>query len=233
MNKPDVFVPAETLSFSVIEDPKFEVRGMLYFLEADYLFRYKGKSGMQTKFLTSGDLAAAFSQTEQDTGWLPAGVVRCGDSPKGKWFVYSAPAQKVETLLEEDGKPVSFPIPRTILMGIGSTYYFWVSKSRHFSADEQVCRAPFPNVYEDGHICWGSNTPAAAAPGIARKVWELFFATPFNAHLATGKSKTEKNDVRAVLHKLAEDNARVYPLHDLVETGSRIKDLVVSIKGGR
>jgi hypothetical protein len=226
-------ISQEILAFTAIQDPKFEVRGTLYFLEADYLFRYQNDSGMKTKFLTSSDLAAAFSQSEQDTGWLPAGVVRCGDSPKGKWFVYSAPAQTVEAILDADGKTITFPIPRTVLMGIGNIYYFWASKSKHFSADEHAYLAPFSNVYPDGRICWGANTPAAAAPKIARAVWELFFKAPFNADLAAGKSREEKNDVRKVLCRLAADSSRNYPLNDLVDMGRRIVDLVEEIKGGR
>ncbi len=206
-----------------VDDPAFPVIATLYFIEGHYLFRYMEKSGLKTKFLTPGDLAAAFSQNESDSGWLPAGLVRCGDSAQGPWFVYSAPAQKMNMILDTTGKEeITAPIPRTVLLGIGNTYYLWALKSRYFDPGERFYHAPFPNIHMDGRICWGTNTPKPASPMAARSVWEMFFYTPFNQDLTNGKSNEYQADVRAQLRNLAKKNARTYPAIDLVESGRSI-----------
>src|SRR5271157_5947161 len=108
---------------NIPEDPTIPVNGMLYFLDGQYLFRYRGEHGMESKFVTAIDLAAAFSQSEQDTGWLTAGVVRCGSSSKGRWFVYSAPAQKIEISISGASgiEEIKVPFPRTVLFGLGTS----------------------------------------------------------------------------------------------------------------
>lgn len=229
MSRSDTLPVMEVLPISAIQDPKFEVRGTLYFLEAQYLFRWMENGSLRTKFLSSLDLAAAFNQTEQDTGWMPAGVVRAGNCAKGAWYVYSSPEQKVTVTLDPGEEPVTIPIPRLVMMGIGATYYLWAVKGVHFNPDEPAYKAPFPNVYSDGRICWGANSPGPVAPKAARGIWDLFFSAPFNKDLVDGKSKTDPDDVRKALHRLADKNR--YPVGDLLETREKINYLVDMMVG--
>lgn len=170
-------------------------------------------------------MAAAFSQTEQDTGWLPAGIVRAGHCAHGFWFVYSAPEQKINIQIGEGA--LTIPIPRTVLMGIGSKYYLWALKGKHFNPDDMAFRAPFPNVYPDGLICWGQNTQPAATAEKARAIWNLFFETPFNGDLSTEKSVSNPRDVRLTLQEMGKKNA--FPQADLKPAGGSIGTFINQI----
>lgn len=216
----------------LVEDPAFRVQGALYFLEdaGHFLFRQVRDGSVRSKFVTLQDVTAAFAQKEEDSGWLPAGVVRVGHNEHGDWFVYSAPGQKVVVEIEGE-EPITTAIPRTVLVGIGRAYYLFAMAGKYFSASEKAYLAPFPNVHGDGKICWGVATPPEARAKVARQVWDLFFGTLFNAHLVDGKSKSEKEDVRKVLRKLAETGAREYPVKDLVVVGNMIGTVVDHLVG--
>ncbi len=222
------------MMISQMSDPNFNVQGALYFLDGHYLFRYRNGSGLESKFVTAMDVAAAFSGVEQDTGWLAPGIVRTGHVSRGKWFVYSAPPQKVEIQVEGDSlETLTIPIPRTVLAGIGTQFYLWALHSKHFSSDEEAFHAPFPNVHPGGAICWGTNTPGEAEAGRARKTWELFFGTPFNAHLAQNKSEAQPGDVRNLLRSLATQKVHKYPVGDLQPVNRSIDFLIGQMLRGQ
>ena len=89
------------------EQPSFSVMASLHFLEGGhYLFQMREEAKRVSKFVRASDVVAAFAGQEQDSGWLPAGLVRCGSNSKGDWFVYSAPAQKVELSFDISGEIV-------------------------------------------------------------------------------------------------------------------------------
>lgn len=205
--------------------------GLLFVNEQLLFVEQNENGGWSSKFVTAQDARAAFSSAEQDSGWLPAGVVRVGSNAAGPWCVYSAPAQRVDVLLEGDEQGFSLPIPRTVLLGAGDGYHLWSLKTTHFDPYAVTCSAPFPNVYDDGKICWGSNTPGLVDPGKMRQVWELFFSTPFNGHLIQNKSRTHKDDIRTVLRAMAEQKAKKYPLDDLAGTQQPVGQLINRILG--
>jgi PRTRC genetic system protein B len=180
------------------------------------------RGGWTSKFITSQDARAAFSGVEEDSGWLPAGVVRVGTNASGPWCVYSTPAQRVDVLFHGDEQVYNIPLPRLVLLGGNGKYYLWALKTEHFDQTATACAAPFPNTYSDGSICWGSNTPPAIDPGKMRKVWDLFFGSQFNEHLVENKSRENKNDVGVVLRALASKKAKKYPLADLAGTQQSI-----------
>jgi len=221
-----------------IPRPQFKVLASLYFLDGGhYLFRYTEDDREASKFVTSVDVAAAFSMKEIDTGWLPAGIVRCGQNAGGPWFVYSTPAQKVKITLEKYAMsganlPLIVPAPRLVLIGSGNSYRLAAMHGKHFEHDNLAYHVPFPNVYPDGRICWGTNTPPEARPENARKVWELFFASPFNADLAGKKSHAHLKDVRDQLLELDRKGARSYPVNDLISMNISIERMVEHAIGG-
>jgi hypothetical protein len=118
------------------------------------------------------------------------------------------------------------------MLGLGSRFYLWALKSRRFDPQTLGYHAPFPNLYTDGRICWGVNTPPLAHHSTADAAWKLFFASPFNGDLAGRKSKAFPLDVRQQLICLAEGKARAYPARDL-EPLRPITQLVENaLKGG-
>ena len=208
-----------------IPDPPFKAIASLFFLDSGhYLFRFLEDGKEASKFVTSVDVAAAFSMKEIDTGWLPAGIVRCGQNAAGPWFVYCTPPQKVKISLDE-GIWMVVPAPRLALIGSGNAYRMAAMREKHFRAEALIYHAPFPNIYPDGRICWGTNTPPEALPENARKVWELFFESPFNADLTGNKSKLHSKDVRDMLRELERRQARSYPADDLVSMNNDVERL--------
>jgi hypothetical protein len=220
-------------SFQVMtppQDPKIDYDAALYFLDGHYLFRQKRRTGWVSKFVTAEDVRAAFTGQENDSGWLPAGIVRAGTSKAGKWFVYSAPTQKATIQFEGDEAPIKIPLPRTLLVGVGANYYLWALTGEHFEPGAIAHAAPFPNVHGDGRICWGAATPPRADPEKARGVWKLFFETPFNNHLIDRKSKAHPEDVRSQLRAL--EGKREYPTNDLQPTMAAASSLIERIIKG-
>jgi hypothetical protein len=211
------------------ELPRIEYQAALLFLDGHYLFLNRTGTGQTSKFVTASDVAAAFTGSEQDSGWLPAGVVRAGNGPKGKWFVYSTPPQKAEITFEGEEQPITIPLPRLVLLGTGAEYHIWALETKHFDSQAKAYHAPFPNVYTSGKICWGANTPGKADPAKARKSWNLFFSTPFNAHLDGERSKAHPKDVREQLREVA--GKREYPVADLVPCVSSIGYYVEAVLG--
>jgi len=229
-----------TISYPVLSpvvDPPFNYLAALYFLDSGHLLYRRPLSGggYQSKFVSLVDAAAAFTQKDIDTGWLPAGVVRWGTCSEGEYFVYSAPAQKVTlamTKAGDDPQDLTVPIPRTVLLGVGATYYLWAVQTKVFDPNADAFHAPFPNVYDDGHICWGQNRPGPAAPMSARKVWELFFGSLFNQDLAAGKSQKLDNAC-TLLRTLHGQKAGKFPNADLVPVNKSIRLLIEHILESR
>lgn len=211
----------------IIPKPEYKVDAALYFLDGQYLFKsFAGKTS--AKFVTAKDVAAAFDGREEDTGWLAPGVVRCGHNAGGDWYVYSTPPQTVLINLDE-GEGIStlqIPIPRLVLAAIGGQYYLWALADKAFSPEAKAYKAPFPNVHDGGKICWGNNQTPKISLAKARDPWKLFFEAPFNAHLVQGKSEEYIYDVRRMLRRLADRNARRYPVSDLVDLRDSIGRLV-------
>jgi PRTRC genetic system protein B len=212
--------------------PGPQIQAMLYFLDGHYLFRWWDKEKVTSKFVTANDLAAAFSHSEQDSGWLAPGIVRVGSSARGSWYVYSAPAQKVNISLSET-ETLTIPIPRTVMLGIDKDYYIWAMIEKYFEPKAAAYYAPFPNVYREGKICWGKNNPPKADSKSARGAWELFFGSLFNGDLANQKSKQHPADVRETLRGLAEVKVKAYPHNDLVHTNRAIGQLIEDEIGGK
>jgi hypothetical protein len=136
----------------------------------------------------------------------------------------------VEIVVAGDEGSITIPVPRTVLAGSGSLYYLWALANKRFDSEAEAFRAPFPNVYPDGRICWGTGNPVPEADaGNARAVWELFFKTPFNQDLAQGKSGEFPVDCREQLRNLSGKNT--YPARDLVPTRQEIGELVGELLG--
>ena len=202
----------------IMADP-IEAHGILYFLPAGhFLWRWSEKGAWESKFVTIEDVAASLANVENDSGWLGEGVIRAGHSARGDWFVYTAPAQKIMLTLvsPEQSIAVTIPIPTTVLIGVGPAYYLYAAQETIVTPRSNLYHAPFPNVYGNGRICWGQNHRPAAHPSRAKAVWKLFFETPFNSHLASGKSLACAKNVTEQLRWLSNNHTRKYPLADLV-----------------
>jgi hypothetical protein len=224
-------------------------RHVLYLLEGQYLYGQQTEDGsLRYKFVSAASVRLAFSQEPVDSGWLPPEVRRWGYTPSGQWAVMFVPPARHRLWLvseivlpppqpgEEDGPPsgeqASVPrqsetgplalevaLPGLVFAGVGQHYYLWAVKEVEFLPEGWAYHAPLPNVYPDGRICWGSNRVEPVTPQTLRAAWQLFISSPFNQHLAGGKSRRYPENILAGLERLAASSPktrrRAYPLRDL------------------
>ena len=134
---------------------------------------------------------------------------------RGAWAVYVTRPQMVQIVTDQDEK-LNIPIPATLFLGWGSRYYLWALPSKRFSPNLPVYRAPFPNIYSNGRICWGNHrVPKAAAVNI-RRAWEMFFGTAFNEHISSNKCKSYSGTVLELLRHLSANCTTVFPQRELI-----------------
>ena len=199
----------------------------LYFLDGQYLFRYKHrKDQLISKFITSNDVKAAFSGSDEDSGWLSPGVMRCGTCEAGNWFVYYHSKAMMKLQFKASGpiREYEFIIPATVLYQCGDSTYLWAIKGK-FEPSAPLYHAPFPNVYGDGRVCWGKNIIANTAAENAEKIWGLFFDSIFNNDLSNGKSLTYPHSVVKMYEDLKDANRKRYPTNDLMQTHMSVADI--------
>jgi PRTRC genetic system protein B len=205
------------------------VKGTVFILEGQFIVRYQENQQIITKFLSPTAIRQAFNQIPIDTGFLSEGIVRWGINQNGEWLVKFIPPQLTEIKLMEGNKLKSLviPLPPLIFMGVAHTYYIWAIKTNTFVANAPLFHAPFPNVYENGSICWGNlQTPPVSNTNI-NQVWQLFFNSGFNDHLKAGKSKSQPHNIQEKLKTLT--TKRHYPLRDLIPLNSHtitVQDVV-------
>jgi hypothetical protein len=212
-----------------------QVTAVLNFLvSGDFLFQWrtdlnKPEMGWSSKFLTMPAVSSVFSDIPWETGWIPEGVVRQGCCEKGNFWMYYQPPKKVKiSLLLSKPQTITIPIPATFMIGVGTetahTHYLFAMKGNKFDPDAALYHAPFPNVYDDGKICWGLNQPPKVRAMNAGETWKIFFSLPFNGDLANGKSSSCEHDVRDML--LGLKKASIYPEKDLVRASESMYSIL-------
>lgn len=222
---------------SLSETDPFEnspiISAALYFMASgDYLFRWKDGTRINQKCLAAPDVTAAFSGTEVDSGWMPAGILRHGYGARGPWAALEIPPTRQQiTMIQPDGKEkmISVVFPRLLMIGLDKTYYLTALDSP-FKPNGKVYMAPFTNIYSDHRICWGSNMPMTAGAETMQKAWRLFIELPFNGDLANGKSVAHTHDIRTAWRKYSK--AEEWPVNDLVVLRVTADQLIRNIIGG-
>jgi len=194
------------------------IEAELLIVAGQYILHYRDEHRQpQIKFLSEESVRQAFSEQEVISGWLPEGIKQWGINTKGTWMIqWIPPAKHTLTLLGKamPEQPVAIPLPALIFAGVGHTYYVWASAEKEFSTEMPLYQAPLPNLYGDGKVCFGNNTPAPVSAESFQSVWQLFISSPFNGDLAGGKSMRHKTDVR---HQLCASRKKAaYPTNDLV-----------------
>ena len=192
----------------------------LLFYQGQYLFHYQEQGGDHFKLLTPDAVRLALSGGEQDSGWLPPGLLRCGHTPRGPFAVlWQPPARRTIALITADDprpRTLTVALPGLLLAGLATRYWVWALPDPQFSAGAPLYHAPLPNVYPDGAICWGGNRVPPATPAALPAVWQLFLTAPFNGHIAAGHTRDPHADVRVLLQQLATAEVPAFPTPELV-----------------
>ena len=204
-----------------------DVQARLLFLRSDeMLFQWNDETNnLQSKLIAHQDARIAFAKMEDDTGWLPNGVLRVGRNSRGAWVVYVAPPQVINISTDQN-ESLTIPIPMSLFVGWEHRYYLFALRGKTFDVDSAVYRAPYPNVYENGRICWGSHKVPVVTPGNIRRTWQFFFATTFNEHIASRKTKTHSDNALDLLRKLSAARKRIFPVKELVQQAHSVNTCI-------
>jgi PRTRC genetic system protein B len=192
------------------------VASISFLRSEELMFTWREEDKIQSKLISHEAAVLAFNTTHtEDSGWLPENVLRTGRNVRGAWAVYVTRPQMVQIVTDQDEK-LNIPIPATLFLGWGSRYYLWALPNKKFNPSLPVFRAPFPNIYSNGRICWGNHkVPKAKAANIGR-VWKTFFDTAFNEHISNNKCKSCSNTVLELLRRLSAESATVFPQRELI-----------------
>jgi hypothetical protein len=193
-----------------------DVTARLSFLVSDeLLFQWRAGENVQCKLISAQDARRAFANIDDDSGWLPEGVVRTGRNSRGSWVVYVAPPGHTR-ITTDQGEALYIPIPMSLFLGWGRRYYLYALQGKKFDPNATVYRAPFPNVYDNGRICWGSHKVGEVTPANIGKSWKLFFGTTFNNHIASGKTVSHEDNALNLLRELSAEEKKIFPTGELV-----------------
>ena len=204
-----------------------DVQARLLFLRSDeLLFQWNHETNnLQSKLIAHQDARIAFAKMEDDTGWLPDGILRVGRNSRGAWVVYVAPPQVINISTDQN-ESLKIPIPMSLFVGWEHRYYLFALRGKTFDADRAVYRAPYPNVYENGRICWGSHKVSVVTPDNIGRTWQFFFATTFNEHIASGKTKTHSDNALDLLRELSAARKQIFPVKELVRQAHSVNTCI-------
>lgn len=137
-------------------------------------------------------LVELFGKVGFSTGILPPNslfyVKRSGCERVAIWF-----SERVITVkYESENKGIiesSIPLPRMLFVGEKKSYgIFALPKEGVLGQDTPLFHSPFPNVKNNGQICFGNIEVPNASIETMIIASQLFFSTTFNGDLASGKS---------------------------------------------
>jgi hypothetical protein len=154
--------------------------GTITIYPGQFLFESRdGRRGASRKFISPAALRQAVSGTGVDSGWLAPEVRRCGECAHGEWAVMYAPPARRRLVLTSEGKrsarsevEITCALPAFVFFGLATDYYVWATRRAEFSPQAEVFRAPLPNVYPEGHICFGSNHPPRVPAALVARMFE-------------------------------------------------------------
>jgi PRTRC genetic system protein B len=216
----------------------------LHYLDAHVVFVSQKGDQLVEKVLVFDQVAGAHTRVSTDTGWVTTDLKRWGSSDGTRWAVKYIPPQPHRLILPralddaaeaaEDDQVAEVRLPGLVFFGYGKTYYVWALPGKEFDERATLLHAPLPNVYDDGHICWGNNTAPEVAERFCDPAWSIFQRSPYTSNETTGKSRRNMDDVRKTLLALAERGARAaYPVSDLVPFKLTLADAVEHVTAGR
>ena len=187
------------------------------------------------RYVAPSSLIKAFNQEQEDTGWLPvqagAHLLRTGRVGHHPFSVYLIDAHitplQVSSALTEQGmqqvEVLTVPIPPLLWLGYRTSYSVYALKETPLTIDAPLFEAPFPNIYANHTICWGSNLHLVreASPTGALMALQLFLRESyFTAASLQDRSRAHRHDIREQLRAVAASykagQMQVYPLDDLV-----------------
>lgn len=159
-----------------------------------------------------------FANLARSSGLLPPHTLATGQLEGAPFAVVYVPPQRCT--LRTEVAAYDLPLPPLVIGGWNTDYRLYAIAAPTQPTDPglPLWRAPFPNTYTDGHICWGtSDARPLATPQTIGTVLDLYLTgSAFNAHVVDGKSVQFPTSVLAMWEELVAQQADAYPLDDLL-----------------
>ena len=210
-------------------DGLVRISAALFFLGSNEMFAFYWRDAhdgkQHCKLLPADAVRASFNPMPFDSGWLPPGTLRFGiDAAGTRWFAIAiAPSRSPLSIIDNDLglQQGEVPLPGFIFTGCGGNYWIWAVKDAEVTAQTELYHAPLSNVGTNGSICFGANRPPEADGSTILQAFHLFLDSPFNGHLASGKSRKHQGDIRYLLTELAAQEVPLFPGEDLLALATR------------
>lgn len=196
------------------EQPLAELR--IY--ESAVLFtRRDGKSWRQYP-VEPDQIAQLLGKLPSASGLLPPLTLGTGIKQGAPFYVVYVPAHRARLQMPNE-RVYSIPLPPLVWCGHRRKYCVWALGTEAYpDRDTPLLKAPFPNCYTDGSICWGnvSQIPEATTKTIGQVAKLFLEESEFNLHVANGKSLAYPSSVVAQWQQIEANKAESYPLDDLM-----------------
>jgi PRTRC genetic system protein B len=180
------------------------------------------------------EIAQLLGRLPVASGMLPPHTLGTGMIQGAPFYVVYIPARRAR--IQTTARLYDIPLPPLIWCGHKHEYRIWALATPDEPArDVPLCKAPFPNCYDDGRICWGNVAQIPlATPKALDSVLKLFLEeSAFNAHVAGGKSVGFPVNVIARWNDLVATEAEAYPLDDLMPAECSLAWALSGNWGGR
>lgn len=186
--------------------------------ESAVLLTRREKQSWRQYPIEPDQLAQLLGKLPSASGLLPPDTLGNGIKNGAPFYVTYVPAHRARLQMPND-RTYTIPLPPLVWCGCRRTYRVWaLGAERSPDRDLPLFKAPFPNCYADGGVCWGnvSQIPDATTKTIGQ-VRRLFLEeSAFNLHVSDGKSVAFPNSVVAQWQQLEASGAESYPLDDLI-----------------
>ena len=204
----------------------------LFWIEDEELLFQSVRDGAQvSKHVSPAAARQAFVNEPVDSGWLPPGVNRWGQSSRGTWMLrWHAPALYTVRLAKRK-QALKVPMPALVWFGQGRKYYIFAQTDARFEPDGELYLAPLANVNKHGLICFGKNEHPDVTKGGFETAWQTFWAAPFNDDHSQGKSLEQGNNgsINLLLQALARRKDAAYPVKDLVSMKTTLEQALAKL----
>lgn len=198
-------------------NPPSGATAAIYFVDEQLAFEQVVERGTSLKYISPAAARSAFAGQPIDSGWLPVGVQRCGQSHRGAWMVRWHPPAIYTIRFDGPKARFKVPMPALVFFGRGSHYYLWAMQGKTLNPTARLFRAPVANVNGSGLICFGRNAHPAV-PGGFEACWKLFWSAPFNDDHSQGKHPKHQGSINPFLIELSRKRATTYPASQLVRS---------------
>ncbi len=199
------------------EDP---LRLRLDFHDESVILHDYGARGVATTRLVSAlDVAHALaSELDLTTGLLPSDALWLVKRASGTWLaLWQAPGVRtvrLKTSLDAPPRRYRLPLPGLVFLcpPAGQAPYVFAAKARPRRPEDELCHAPFYNVFASGRVCVGTHPFPRDPARVPHAFFESFFSAAMDT--AWGKSRRHPDDIGRLWDEL--DKGREFPLDDLV-----------------